>query len=191
MIFFSNIKNYISNLDQKDFYKNVGIALGIVVIIMLGIMYYTHTRVSYWRKRINIINQEREEIRIILEKDQLVLNQRAQVNAMLIEEPDFKIQGYFTNLVNKLGFIGNKAPSTSVSFGDRDDQEYREVLLNAKFEAMNMKQLTELLNELEQYDRIYIKELEIIKSRKIADAITVNLTIATLQRKPEQTELAE
>ncbi|MDR3550043.1 MAG: hypothetical protein P4L31_01405 [Candidatus Babeliales bacterium] len=191
MELFNNIRNYITNLDQKEFYKITGIALGAVLVIMLGIMYYTHTRVSYWRKRINIINEERDEIRTILEKDQLVLSQRAQVNAMLTEKPDFKINGYFTDLVSSLGFAGNRTPTTSVSFGDRDDQEYREVLLNAKFDAMNMKQLCELLDAIEQYDRIYIKELEIIKSRKIADAITVNLTIATLQRKPEQTELAE
>lgn len=191
MELFNNIRNYITNLDQKEFYKITGIALGAVLVIMLGIMYYTHTRVSYWRKRINVINEERDEIRTILEKDQLVTGQRAQVNAMLTENPDFKIQGYFTDLVNKLGFTGNKAPTTSPSLGDRDDQEYREALLNAKFDAINMKQLCELLDELEHYDRIYIKELEIIKSKKVADAITVNLTIATLQRKPEQTELAE
>lgn len=191
MIFFSSIRNYISNLDQKDFYRNSAIALGVLFFLVIGIIYYTRTRVSYWRKRINIINEQRDEIRTILEKNQLVLSQRAQVDAMLTQVPDFKINGYFTDLVNGLGFIGNKAPTTSVSFGDRDDQEYREVLLNAKFDAMDMKQLTILLEKIEQYDRIYIKDLEIMKSKKAADAISVNLTIATLQRKPEQTELAE
>jgi ribosomal protein S17E len=65
------------------------------------------------------------------------------------------------------------------------------VLLNAKFDTMNMRQLCELLDAVEQNKRIYTKELEIIKSKKVPNTIDVNLTIATLQAKPETTEVAE
>ncbi len=46
---------------------------------------------------------------------------------------------------------------------------------------MNMRELSELLNVLEQNKRVYTKELEVQKSRKSPRAIEVQLTIATLQ----------
>jgi len=191
MELFDKIKNFIAHLETKQFYRYSGIILGSLIVLMLTIIYYHYSSMKFWAKRINIINEEREEIRSILDKAQLVANQRAEVDSMLNESPDFKIDGYFTELVSKFGFAGNTKPTTSISFGDRDDMQYREVFLNAKFDTMTMKQLCELLDEIEQKDRIYIKELEIVKSKKIPDTIMVNLTIATLQRKPEQTEITE
>lgn len=191
MNFFDNIKNYIAHLDKKEFYKYSGASLGILILMTIGIMYYHYNRVHFWIKRIKIINEEREEIRKILDADQLVLNQRAQVDAMLAETPDYKLEGYFTDLVAKHGFDGSKKPSTEVTFGERNDPQYREVFLEAKFDSMTMQQLCELLDEIEQNKRIYTEKIEIKKSTKIPNTIMVNLTIATLQRKPEQTEIAE
>lgn len=191
MKFFDDIKNYITSLEKKEFYKYSAIALGLFIVMTIGIMYYHYSRVHFWIKRIKLINEEREEIRKILDKDQLVLNQRAQVDEMLAQTPDYKLEGYFTELVAKFGFDGNKKPSTEVSFGDRNDPQYREVFLEAKFDSMTMQQLCELLDEIEQNKRIYTEKIEIKRSTKIPNTIMVNLTIATLQRKPEQTEIAE
>lgn len=186
----NNIKEFIVNLDQKNFFKYLLITFACICSLCLGIMYYFYNRVNYWKKQINTINMYREDIKQIVDRDELVLKQRAEVNRMLTEVPDFKIEGYFNDLTTRLGLNRNNIV-TSTSYADRGDAEYREVLLNAKFDSMNMKQLTELLNEIEKYNRIYIKEIEIIKSKKIQNTIEVNLTIATLQRKPETTELTE
>ena len=191
MEFIENIKRTIALWDEKEFYTYVGGFFLALVFIILGSLYYKHTGITFWRKRINSINEEREFIRNILNKEQRVSGQRAEVNAMLTETPDFKIDGFFTELMGKFGFEGNRKPTTSVSFADRGDPEYREVLLNAKFDALDMKRLCELLDELEQNKRIYTKELEIVKSKRNPSTIDVNLTIGTLQRKPEQTETTE
>ena len=52
---------------------------------------------------------------------------------------------------------------------------------------MTMKDLTELLKEVEQNKRVFAKELEIIASKKTANTIDVNFTIATLE--PQMQEL--
>jgi hypothetical protein len=110
------------------------------------------------------------------------------VNNILAENPDFKIDGFFTDLLSKTGLERNKK-ETSISYADRGDKDYREVLLTAKFDTMNMRQLCELLNEIEQNNMVYTKELDIVKSKKIPNTIDVTLTIATLQKKPETTEI--
>lgn len=67
------------------------------------------------------------------------------------------------------------------------DNGYTEVQLYASFSNMNIQKIAELLDTLEQNDRIYVKELEIYKSEQ-AHAVNINIMIATLQI---QSELAE
>lgn len=191
MKLFDPIKNFISTRDKKEFYYYLGGFLVGLLLVIIGITYYQSKRVEYWKKRINITNEYREEIRKIITKDQHVHNQRNEVDKMLDETPDFKIDGYFTDLITKFRLLEGHATQRSVTYADRGDSKYREVLLNAKFDTMNMRQLCELLDAIEQNKRIYTKELEIIKSKKIPNTIDVNLTIATLQAKPEITEVAE
>lgn len=190
MKFLNTIKMFIAIRDKKEFYYYLIGYLAGMLILSAGIMYYQSSSVSYWRKRSNDINELREEIRKVIDKDQNVLGQRAEVNKMLAETPDFKIDGYFTELIAKFKLEANKT-QTSVTYADRGDPEYREVLLNAKFDTMNMRQLCELLDAIEQTKRVYTKELEIVKSKKVPNTIDVNVTIATLQAKPETTEGAE
>lgn len=191
MKIFDIINNYIANLDQKNFNKYLLIYLSGLCILCLGSVYYYYTSIKYWKKQLNEINVTRDEVKVVLDRDELVQKQREEVNALLSDMPDFKIGEYFSDLISKFGLTQNIVTSPSITYADRGDKEYREVLLTTQFDMMNMKQLTELLNEIEQNKRIYTKELEIIKSKKTPNTIEVNLTIATLQRKPETTGLVE
>jgi len=191
MKFFNTINQFIAGLDEKSFYKYLLATLAALLIICAGFIYYYYSSISYWKKQINEINFARDDVKRIIDRDEEVLKQREEVNKMLQEMPDFKIEGYFNDLIAKLGLTQNKVTSPNIAYGEGGDKEYREVLLTTQFDNLNMKQLTELLNEIEQNSRIYTKELEITKSKKTPNTIDVSLTIATLQRKPETTELVE
>ena len=191
MKIFDALSNYLANLDQKNFNKYLLIYLGALLTLSVASVYYYYNTIKYWKKQTNEINATRDEIKVIVDRDELVQKQREEVNTLLSEMPDFKIGEYFNDLIGKLGLTQNVVTSPSITYADRGDKEYREVLLTTQFDMMNMKQLTELLNEIEQNKRIYTKELEIIKSKKTPNTIEVNLTIATLQRKPETTGLVE
>jgi hypothetical protein len=188
---FNTIKQLIASLDKKQFYYVLSGVLVGILCLMAFIMYYQSSRVDYWKKRIRDANEYREGVKAIIAKDLSVSSQRDEVDKMLNENPDFKIDGYFAELLTKFKLIDGHATQRTVSYADRGDSKYREVLLNAKFDTMNMRQLCELLDAVEQNKRIYTKELEIIKSKKVPNTIDVNLTIATLQAKPETTEVAE
>jgi beta-lactamase regulating signal transducer with metallopeptidase domain len=62
-----------------------------------------------------------------------------------------------------------------------DHDTYRESILKVELSDMNMKQLCELLDELNKNKRINTKELEITKSKTAKRSINVALTIATLE----------
>ncbi len=187
MEFIEKIRIFIERIETKDFYKYTGIFLGISIILAGLIVFRFYRQINYLTKRIDDINEAREEqVRIIRQDALQVQQQQAEVDAILAEEEDFKIGGYFKNLLTKLNLTEKQVAEETATIEREDD--YRESELNAKFEDMNMKQLTELLQEIEQNKRISTKKLDITKSTKKPDTIEVTITIGTLLPK---TEIAE
>lgn len=186
---FESVQEFITSLEEKDFYKYLLGLLAATFILVGTLLIYHQRRISIWTKQINTINDYRTTIKSIIDRDEQVIKQREEVDRMLEENPDFRIEGTFEELVNKMGLTKNLT-KRAVFPTDHGDPEYREIDLDAHLDSMNMKQLTELLDELEQNKRVYIKQLEIQKSKKIPNAIDVGLIIATQQKKPE-TELTE
>lgn len=178
MVFFDNIKNFIDNLDQRDFFKYIGIFIaGVCLLIGILIVSY-YIKINSLTKEIRSINYMRDEVKEILDKAERVKTQRKEVDSILDEDEDFILEQYFEKVRNKLR-LSYKIESRTTA---PRDEKYQEVALNVKFSDMNMKQLTELLQELEKSKRIYTKDLEIKKSKKRPGTIDVTLTIATLKK---------
>ncbi len=173
------LRDFIDNLEDKDFKKYLIITLSIFILIPSVLIFRYYRKITHLRKRIKDINIIREEdVRRILGRAEQVQKEREDVDAMLAEEPDFKIRGFFEKMLAALG-LSDKTTIESPSQIDREDK-YRESILNVKLTNMDMKQLTELLYKLQQTRRIHTKELEITKSKKKPGTIDVSLTISTL-----------
>ena len=184
MTIIEKIRALVEDLETKDFYLYIGIFLIICSILAGGIVFQYYRKINYLKKRITDINDYREnDVRIIREQAAQVKQQRTEVDAILAEDINFKIGGYFKDLLVKLELTNNKIAEETAHV-DREDN-YRESELDAKFEDMNMKQLAELLQELERNRRISTKRLEIIKSKKKTDTVAVRITIGTLLPKTE------
>ena len=173
------IRAFITDLDRKEFYTYLGVVLGVLTLITFFMIVRYYSKVNALQKRLVNINELREDAQQVFEKAHQVEQQRKEVDAMLSADEDFKIVGFFEETIVKLG-LGDKKKSYRPSRIARDDK-YEEVILNTSLVDMSMKQLCELLNELEKKERIYTKELDIIKSQKTPRSLEVNLTIATLQ----------
>lgn len=174
------IKELLDSLDIKDFYKYIGALLATIALILLFLIYRFYSNVWDIQKQLRLTNDQRGEVQTLLEKAARVKKQQKDVNAMLEADPNFKIAGYFQGILAQLG-LTNKEESNTVTTQERGEQEYNESILSAKFIDMTMREVSELLNVLEQNKRIYTKNLEIQKSRKSNRTIEVQLTIATLQ----------
>jgi hypothetical protein len=184
---FKKIKTTIDGWEQREFYMYTGIYLGFVLLCAAGVTFRYYSKINSLSKQIDNINELREErVRVILNRAQKVQKQRVDVDTMLSEDEDFKIGGYFKDLLATLQ-LTEKKESEIISQTDREDN-YRESVLSARFVGMNMKLLTELLNKIEQNKRIYSKELEIVASKKTPQTLEVSVTIATLQPKTEVIE---
>jgi hypothetical protein len=187
MAWLDSFKTFINNLDEKQFRLYLGGFIGAVVLgIILGITLFYRDVASY-KKQIDKLNEQREEIKTILQKNYRVEQQRTKINQLLTEKK-FKIGGVFEELLKRLQLTNNIESSKTLP--SEKDSEYRETSLEAHLVNITMQQLCTLLNELHTNKLIYTKEIDITKSERVPRTINVTLTIATLERilEPEATE---
>ena len=185
---FEKIQAYFEQLDTKTFRIYIIIA-GSIYVALVGFFLYRH--ISYVRslqQRMVYLNVNREDIQKLLTRYKIVKNQQAEVDKLLEKDKDFKIGGFFTSIINTLNIakLKTREPETSKELLDNG---YTEIKLYASFNTMDMKIIATLLDNLEQNERIYTKEVEIYKPNG-ATTLNLNIIIATLEPKTE-TELVE
>ena len=184
MVLLEQIKSFFDKLETKTFYYYIIGYIGACLVIFAISIFYFYSSINVLEKKIRDVNSSREDqIRIILETAAHVKQQQMMIEDILSKDPDFKIAGYFEEILNRLDLKDKKVSSEATTV-DREDN-YRKSELSAKFEGMTMQELTKLLQELEQKPRIATEKIEITKSKKQPKTIEVNLTISTLLPKVE------
>lgn len=185
MELFDKMQAYINSIDQKRFFQYI-IGLLSVIVVALALLFFNYYRIVRGLKTEAItINELREEEQTILDKAAQIKKDQKEIDAILAQDENFKIAGYFKELIEKLG-LAQKISSTEVTPASQEGK-YQESKLQAQFAAISMKQLTELLQEIELNKRVYIKELDIVPSKKQPNSIDSTLVIATLEPKPKET----
>lgn len=185
------VYTYINNIEKKRFYQySIGL-LSLTALIMFAIIFQYYRTIWSLKAEINKINENREEVREILDKGLIVKREQKEINAIIAKDKNFKIAGFFEDLLGKLGLSNKKVSEIDVT-SPETESKYQENILTAKFDGMTMKELTLLLQELEMNKRVFTKELEITVSQKIPNTIEVTLIIATLEpRSQESVEMTE
>ena len=176
----NKLRLFIEGMEEREFYRYMIILLGLIVLMAGFLVFRYYKKVGALEGRIEYVNDEREEkVQSILQRMHVVSQQRKHVNDILAKDKEFRIAGYFDELLKKLGLFDKRTAQSSseVVLGP----EYSEIMLRASFVGLNMRQLTELLEKIEKNERVYEKSLEIIRSTRTPKTIDVNLTIATLE----------
>ena len=181
------IRDFIQELEKKDFYKYLTGILAFFVLLTFFMMYRYSRVVSEYSEMIEDVNDLRnQKVKTVLERLETNKKQREAADAILREEENFFILDYYTELLKKLRFTRYNKSTEPVIQKDLD-ADYRESKLSVKLGGMNTKELCELLHELELKKRIKIRDLEIRKSKKRPRTIDVDITISTLLPKIEET----
>lgn len=184
MKFLEPVILFINKLDLKTFYLYlIGYAVGCFSICVLMIFYY-YSSVSALQKKIKNLASYREEIHEIMEKNAIIKQQQTIVEEMLAKDPNFKIAETFGKFLAELQITNKEKLPRDINTTDLEEN-YRKIELSAKFEDITMRDLTLLLEKIEQNPRIATNRLEITKSKKKPKTIEVSLTISTLLPKTE------
>jgi hypothetical protein len=177
MNFLKTIQEFALPFETSEFYRNISLFLGFLVLVTGGIMYYHHTETTALRISLQKIYKTQQEAKTILEKQKVVTKQREEVNTVLEEDKNFKLKSFFDEITGRLGLSSYQVKEAEVS-DDILQKLYTEIKINVQFKGISTKQLCELLQAIEQKARVYTKELTINKKN---DSLDVTLTIATLK----------
>lgn len=181
MTFLEQLQAKIHNLDESTWYKYVAVAAGLFLILICLILFFYFSAVKKWELRLNGINESRQEAKRLVEKAQRVYKARDEVTAILKEDPNFKIKEYLQEIMANLGIFQNVVSENVVVTGQ--DENYSETVATYQLAGISMKQLTEFLNEIDENQRVFTKELDITKSKRVPRTIDVGIVIATLMPK--------
>ena len=170
---------FILSLSEKEKKRYIILLSSIISLILAGGIYRFYTKASYIKNQIKKVNSMRREAKILLEKYNSIKKQKATVDALLTQEKNFKIKRCFEDTLKSLDLSHLMTKEPNITQTDLKEG-YTEITLTAAFARTNTKQLTELLNKIEQKKRIYIKKLDITKNKN-NNSLKFTITIATLQ----------
>ena len=174
----TSIRSWLESIDAQTFKKYViGYLAGIVILCLL-LGWYFYRSINSLHDEHEALNQTRESVHMLLHDTRQVKQQQAHINTMLKKDPDFKVAGIFQKIVENLG-ISSKMKEPTSAITERDEN-FSEDSITAPFVGLTMQHIAELLRELEKNERMYIKELTIIRSKKMANTLELTITVGTL-----------
>jgi len=175
---FKRIAEFIQQLDEQETIRFIGICFGVVLLCMIFLLYRYYSIAHQLERRLKRVNQQRIEARSILAKHDLVLKQQRKVDELLKHDSNFKIKEFFATILQTLGIAQNllKDPDTA---SQPLMEGYIEIKLESRLTGLSMYQLVELLQKIEQNERVYIKDITITKSKQ--NMLDILLIIATFE----------
>lgn len=192
--FVGHITDFFWNLDKKQFNQ---IAIGVLstsLVIFIGGLYWQHRRTKSFKAEMITVNNSRMRVKEILDKNELIKMQQHRAEEILDKDTKFFLEDYFDKLIKSMQLQSNVKLDIPITqdLENEHAEGYVEVHIDAEFFNINMKQLVNLLQELEKNERIVIRKLEITKPGP-QPTINVVLTISTVQHKmrPPQSVEAE
>ncbi len=181
MKLFQSVQQAVQELDAKSF-RNYVIAFFVLLTLIMSFMLYRYySALGSLNQNMNTINNQREQIKEIAIRYNFVQKQQDAVETLLKQDPKFKIIQYFGSVLEQHGLTQANLARSPEASPTPLDTDHTEVTLVANLVGLNMKTIAELLDTLERKERIYTKDIEIIKPMPNARTVNLNLTIATLE----------
>ncbi len=153
--------------------------LATVLLLSAGLVWWHISTVTHLQSELRTINEQRKQAQGWIKRYQQIQKQQESVNAVLEQDPGFKIKEYMNNLLKEQQLSG-----AQLTLGrPRDIQNgYNEISLDVSITGITMQQLANLMYAAEKNQRVYIKSVT-IDQQKQAKKIDTTLTVATLHKK--------
>lgn len=177
----NQITDFFWALDKKRFNQiTIGVLVG-TTLILGGTLYFQWRRIAASKKTMTDINKNRDEIRKILERNEVIKKHQEHAKEIIAQEPDFYLIRYFQELLDKMHLDKNlESKDLQVNRAPLATPDFVEESIEPRLVDLNMEKLVSLLDALEKKERIIIKRVVITKSKK-PQAIDVGLSISTIK----------
>lgn len=176
---FTRLKQTLKTADTRELLIYFGAVAAALTLSMALLVYIHLRRRNYYIQQLEALEKQRKETRALLGSYKLVAQRQAEVEEILNQDKNFRIEPVYTQVLEKLGLLKNQ-PEKQPAASTEEVKGTTERVLPSHLTNMSMRQLTELLAALADIKQIYPKELTITKMPN-TQAVTVDITIATLQ----------
>lgn len=173
------IVRFIKQLDAREFYRLLAVALGIIVILVTFFIYRYYAIAGDLQRKMKSLNTQREATQRILTDYQRVRAQKMRVEELIERDVSFKIKDFFARTVQDLNLNAALKKDPTIARNDLVEG-YREIRLDAAFSNITMQQLVMLLQKLEENERVYVRELHITATA--ARTLDILVQVATFEK---------
>ena len=176
----NRIQDFLRQLDHRTFKKYLIASITISALIMIIMAYYIYNKSSSLIKQISKVEQIAFEANQIEKKYQKTQTQKTHLLSLLEKETDFEIKSFFEAFCKErqLKVESNWKTTSSTIEGN---EKIEEVSLKASFKGQTTEKLIKILQDLDEKEIVYIKNIKIDKSTN--KIINFDLTIATFKYK--------
>lgn len=180
MKFIERVQHYIDTLDARGFLIYAAVIGGIIFALSGMILLWRSYSLSSAFEQLEELNESREKVRAILTRNKQVEQEKKHIDSIINQSPDFNLIEYVTAVLTSFGIKQTRETLETV----RTDI-YEERDLRVDIEEIDTKQLTEILQTLQDNERVTVKEVNIKrgKDRGMATTIDVTIIIAALYKK--------
>ena len=127
MVILDKIRTFFDNIETKTFYYYIAGYLSLCFVLLGVFVFYYYKNANDLQRRIKKLNTTRADtIKTILESAESIEQQRSAVEAVLSQNPDFKIAGYFKDLLKKLNLLNKELQEAETTTTTEREDNYRE-----------------------------------------------------------------
>jgi len=177
MISLESIKDYIQSLNYKEFIQLIAVYFFVIFFGIAFLIYHHFQAISDMEQKTKVLNKARQDIQMILTEYNHIQTKKNEVDALLQKDKSFYLQKYYQDTVASVN-ISNQTASNLIT--QTWSNGYSEESLQINFSQITMKQLCEFLQAVKGNERVFVKNVDIVKSN-VDKKINVTLSIATLK----------
>ncbi len=175
------LREVLESMNEKQFFTYVAAATGLFILFIMASLFFFYRSNSYLYGEIKKLNMERKgDIRKLLIKAEHIQQQKKEVQDLIQQDPGFLLNQFLDTTLNTAHLTEKKEVTGRLITQDLPDESLSEQRLEVTLNTINMRELVEFLALIEDNKRVYIKKLDIAKSKTTPNTLEVVIGLATL-----------
>ena len=170
------MRAFISELDRGEFRKFIVIYLAIFLVCVGFLFFYYTSSESTIKKQIKDLNESRGKVQKILSDYQKVFLQKEAIAQLFSEDKNFYLQQFVQGALKTAQITNNVVGTVS----SQQVSGYTEESVSIQTTGINTQQLCQLLQNIEQASRVFVKHVTINREEK-ATTISASMVVATFK----------
>ena len=170
----------IYNIDSSTARKYMFGYIGIIIFLSILIQVMFILKSNKINKHGILILEKKNKIKQLIDEKNKIDELKDKIDNILKKEIEFKLKDYIMSFLQQKNFISNLLSSSDIPKEEIIKPGYREVSMDLELQNLSTMQIIEILSLLEENLRVYLKDVELIKSDDALLKLKINIAALEL-----------